>query len=213
MIALGDGNIGGWACWDLGAHFGLYSIGLARRVGPEGEIAAFEPNPASFARLERHRDMNRLTWLRLFPAAVSDHNKGAELFTYGELGTTTTHLPYDGETRTSEVGALSVRTIKLDDLVKRGELRRPNFIKIDVEGHGHHAIAGMRETLRSSRPIVIMAFHSPQEITGAMEVLAPLAYTWREIGTPSFGVDITAAHDYVFLPADGEKIHPVKSPP
>jgi FkbM family methyltransferase len=200
MMALGNGDIRGWACWDLGAHFGLYSVGLARRVGPRGEIAAFEPNPASFARLERHRRMNRLTWLKLFPAAVSDHNRGAELFTYGELGTTTTHLPYDGETRTTDVGALSIRTIRLDDLVNRGELRVPNFIKVDVEGHGHHAIAGMREALRTSRPIIIMAFHSPQEITGTMEILEPLGYTWRESGTHPFAVEIISGRDYVFLP-------------
>src|SRR5436309_1838240 len=42
---LGLGAIGGWSCWDLGAHFGIYSIGLARRAGPTGQVAGFEPNP------------------------------------------------------------------------------------------------------------------------------------------------------------------------
>ncbi|MSU65186.1 MAG: hypothetical protein EXS38_03585 [Opitutus sp.] len=57
LLGLGGGDIRGWTCWDLGAHFGLYSVGLARRVGPAGQVAAFEPNPISFARLQRHRDI------------------------------------------------------------------------------------------------------------------------------------------------------------
>ena len=39
------GDMQGWSCWDLGAHFGIYSVGLARLVGPQGQVAAFEPNP------------------------------------------------------------------------------------------------------------------------------------------------------------------------
>jgi len=50
----------------LGAHFGLYSVALALRVGPEGQVAAFEPNPVSFARLERHRRMNGLDRLKTY---------------------------------------------------------------------------------------------------------------------------------------------------
>jgi hypothetical protein len=72
LLALGGGDIRGWNCWDLGAHFGLYSIGLAQRVGPMGQVAAFEPNPLSYARLHRHARMNRFDWLKTYQAAVSD---------------------------------------------------------------------------------------------------------------------------------------------
>lgn len=196
MLALGD--ITGWVCWDLGAHFGLYSIGLARRVGPTGQVAAFEPNPLSFERLDRHRRMNRLPWLKTYAAAVSDHNEGAELFTYGNLGTTTTHLQFEDETRTAEIGALPVRTVRLDDLVRREELRRPNFIKIDVEGHGHHAVRGMQDALAAALPTVVMGFHSHQETDGTMDILRPLNYTWREIGLTSRNPPIVSGRDYIF---------------
>ena len=176
LCALGGGDIRGWACWDLGAHFGLYSVGLALRVGPTGQVAAFEPNPLSFARLERHRRMNGLTWLKPYAAAVSEASGAAELFTYGDLGTTTTHLPYDGEPRTGQVGALAVRTVRLDDLVRNGELRPPQFVKIDVEGHGHHALKGMHETLVAARPLIIAGFHAPEEVAGMTSLILPLGY-------------------------------------
>jgi hypothetical protein len=92
---LGGGSMAGWSCWDLGAHFGFCSVALSMRVGPSGQVAAFEPNPDSFARLERHRRMNRLTWLKTYQAAASDHTGSAELLTYGDLGSTSTHLRYD----------------------------------------------------------------------------------------------------------------------
>ena len=200
LLALGGGKIPGWTCWDLGAHFGLYSVGLARRVGPTGQVAAFEPNPLSFARLERHQRMNALPWLKLFPAAVSNHTAGAELFTYGNPDGTTSHLPYDGETRTSAVGAIDVATLRLDDLVNSGELRPPRFIKIDIEGHGHHALAGMSETLRSFRPMVLAALHSPQELDGTLALLDGEHYACREIADKPSGRPLQVGSDYLFTP-------------
>lgn len=200
LVSLGNGSIRGWSCWDLGAHFGLYSIGLARRVGPDGQVAAFEPNPLSFARLERHHRMNGLPWLKLYRAAVSERSGTAELYTYGNVRATTTHLPYDGETHTGDVGAIRVPKIRLDDLVRAGELRIPQFVKIDVEGHGHHALAGMRETLTLARPILIVGFHSPSELDGVMALLAPLSYSVRQVDEPNPTSEVTVGGDYLFTP-------------
>src|SRR5713226_6755785 len=36
------GSIVGAACWDLGAHFGIYAVGMAMAVGATGQVAAFE---------------------------------------------------------------------------------------------------------------------------------------------------------------------------
>ncbi len=200
LCGLGGGDIRGWNCWDLGAHFGFYGIGLARRVGPTGQVAAFEPNPVSFARLEHHRAMNHLPWLKLYPAAVSAQSGSAELYTYGNLATTTTHLPYDGEQRTVETGALTVHTVRLDDLVRTGELRAPNFVKIDVEGHGHQALQGMQETLSAVRPLIVAGFHSPQEIEGMTSLLLQSGYRWEQIGSSAPSPKFQVGADYLFTP-------------
>lgn len=200
LMTLGGGDIRGWTCWDLGAHFGLYSIGLARLVGPVGQVAAFEPNPASFTRLSRHARMNGLPWLKLYAAAVSNHPGSAELYAYGDLSTTTTtHLPYEGEVCTAAAATVSVPLVQLDQLVARGELRLPNFVKLDVEGHGHHALAGMSDSLRVSRPILLVALHSPQEAEGILTLLDPLGYTRREVGV-SRSPDALVGRDFIFTP-------------
>jgi FkbM family methyltransferase len=197
---LGEGDIRGWNCWDLGAHYGIYSVALALRVGPAGHVAAFEPNPESFARLERHRRMNRLTWLKTIPSAASDHTGHAELLTYGELDSTSTHLRYDGETAGANAAPIGIRTVRLDDLVQRGELRLPQFVKVDVEGHAHKALAGMSASLAAGRPSLIVAFHSPEEVAGVLGVLKPLGYRWEAIVPPPAGPATMIGGDYLFRP-------------
>jgi FkbM family methyltransferase len=196
---LGGGAIGGWSCWDLGAHFGLYSVALAIRVGPGGQVAAFEPNPRSFARLERHRRMNRLDWLKTYQAAASDHSGAQELLTYGDLGSTSTHLRYPGEARAEGSAPIAIRALRLDELVKSGELRPPQFAKVDVEGHGHRAVEGMRESIAASRPILIIGFHSSEEEKGVLGVLRPLGYRWAPISGPRDAGSM-AGGDYLFTP-------------
>ncbi|HWA84801.1 MAG TPA: FkbM family methyltransferase [Opitutus sp.] len=198
-VLAGLGDIRGWNCWDIGAHFGIYAVGLAARVGESGEVAAFEPNPASFARLERHRQMNRLHWLKSFQAAVSDVAGTAALCTYGDLKSTTTHLPYEGETPVTAARPVEVRTLVLDDLVGSGCLRPPDLMKVDVEGHAHHALAGARQTLSRHRPILIVGFHSEAEVQGVQSLLQPLGYTTRLIGPGPATTWI--GNDVLFTPA------------
>lgn len=181
------GDLTGKSCWDLGAHYGYYSVGLARRTGPTGQVAAFEPFPSSFARLERHRRMNGLTQLRVFPFAVSDVAGTRELFCDTSEGDTTVHLPYDNEARRQETPVMPVRTVRLDDLVAAGELRLPDVIKVDIEGHGHRALTGAAEALRRNRPVILMGFHSDREESVTRDLLSPLGYEWTVLGGPADG--------------------------
>jgi FkbM family methyltransferase len=201
IASLGGGDIRGWPCWDLGAHFGLYSVALALRVGRQGEVAAFEPNPESFARLERHRLMNRLTWLKTYEAAASDRTGSSQLLTYGEMDSTSTHLRYDKEDVNEASKPIGIRTLRLDDEVEAGRLRAPRFIKVDVEGHGHRALEGMRGSIAKSRPTMIIAFHSTEEVAGVLGVLQPLGYRWTAIVAPPSEPDSLIGGDYLFAPA------------
>ena len=175
------GDLTGKTCWDLGAHYGYYSIVLARRTGPTGQVVAVEPFPGNYARLARHHRMNGLPWLKTYEAAVSDTAGTAEFFSDLSAGDTTVHLAYEGETRTAMTPTITVRTLRLDDLVATGEVRPPDFIKLDVEGHGHRALQGAIESIRRSRPAILMGFHSPQEVAGTEQLLLPLGYRFHPV--------------------------------
>jgi FkbM family methyltransferase len=194
LLALNGGSIAGWSCWDLGAHFGIYAVGLARRVGPTGQVAAFEPSHDSFERLRRHARLNRLTWLKTYQAAASDQSGTAQFYTLGEWVGTGAHLPYDGEPLQDHSVPVPVTTLRLDDLVASGEIRPPQFVKIDVEGHAHRALDGMRDVLERHRPILIVGIHSDAEGCGVMAILSALDYTFTPIEPgaqpPWYGPDL-----------------------
>ncbi len=169
------GDLAGRACWDLGAHFGIFTVGMAMVVGPSGQVASFEPDPVSFSRCRLHVQRNRLDWVRLYNAAVSDAPGTASLIPSLGVGASTSHLPYQGE-QVPVAGTISVRTVALDVLVDGGELRPPHLIKVDVEGHGASALCGAARTVQQSRPAIILSTHCPAEVGGTRELLEPLGY-------------------------------------
>lgn len=185
--------------WDLGSHYGLYAVGLALRVGPRGSVAAFEPNPHSHARLLMHARRNQLQNLKAYPCAVSDVAGIQRLFLYEGLETTTSHLAYAGETWNESIPTLDISSVRLDDLVAKREIAKPDFIKVDVEGHGAKALAGALNTLSQSRPTLLVGFHSDDEVNGVLAILNPLRYHVTPVLSEA-PASPTSGHDYLFEP-------------
>src|SRR5882762_8210273 len=55
---------------DVGANIGFYTIWAALRVGPEGRVFSFEPNPLATAFLERNIELNELRNVNLYHVAL-----------------------------------------------------------------------------------------------------------------------------------------------
>ena len=199
LVALWDWN--GRNVWDLGSHYGLFAVGLGRRVGPAGSVAAFEPNPLSLARLRLHVRRNRLPWVKTFPYAVSDHSGSQRFFAYEGLENTSTHLAYEGETWNESIPTISVESRVLDALVAAGEIQPPDFIKLDVEGHGHKALAGACLTLAAKRPVILMGLHSDCERDGILAILDPLRYRYSPID-PAAPLPPGPGYDYLAEPLE-----------
>ena len=174
LAALGDAR--GAVGWDLGAHFGIHTVGMAMQVGSTGQVAAFEPDPVAFGRLRRHVEMNRLGHVRLFQAAASDRRDTLPLVNSHGLGSAYTHFQYEDEVLTPETTLLNVATVAIDDLVACGELRHPDLIKLDVQGHGAKALQGAIKSIERSLPIVLFSNHSQWELHGVRDLLDPLGY-------------------------------------
>jgi FkbM family methyltransferase len=189
----------GKSVWDLGSHFGLFAVGLGRRVGPTGAVAAFEPHPDNFARLRLHLRRNHLDWVHPFQIAASDHSGHERLLIYKGGASTTAHLLYDDETLHAGIPYFDVELRPLDELVDEGRIRPPDFVKIDVEGHGHRALAGAIRTIRAHRPVILMGLHSLAEVAGTEELLQPLGYVFEPVkpGAPPDRI----GWDYLLRPA------------
>src|SRR5438128_9459358 len=92
---------------DVGAFIGLYTIALAKRVGPSGKVVAFEPDPDNFTALKAHVELNNVSdRVELIQAAVGTQD-GATSFETGKAS----------ESHISAVpanGTQMVRCVRLD---------------------------------------------------------------------------------------------------
>jgi len=134
---------------DIGANLGVYSLLLARHVGPKGRVFAYEPGSETRAFLERSRDINRLTNLDVLPFALSDRKQ--EAFLVFGYTSEENRLGSSGRGETVQVTSLDNE----DDV---HEWISPDFLKIDAEGEEEKIVAGAREFLRKHSPLVMFEF-------------------------------------------------------
>jgi FkbM family methyltransferase len=152
--------------WDVGALFGVFSLAFTL-TGKERRALAFEPNPASRAKL--------LECLRLNPAAKVEVHDLA-------LGLAGETVEFEQGFHYTAVAGLSVRpeqkdltrkeTDSIDRLIENG-LAAPDMIKIDVEGHEFEVLQGASKLLFSRKPALAIELHPGMLIhkgTSAFEI-------------------------------------------
>jgi hypothetical protein len=101
-----------------------------------------------------------------------------------------------GDAGKSLCALITIRSLRPEN----GELRAHQFVKIDVEGHGHKALEGMKGTLAKSRPTLIVAFHSNLEVEGVLGILRALEYRWTPIAADPTPPESMVGGDYLFTP-------------
>lgn len=139
----------GFVVIDIGANIGTYTVPLARLVGPNGRVVAFEPNRPTFACLRQNVRQNRLGNVTLVRAAAGPESGFAGLVVtednFGEV-----HLAPPGG---AEAARVAVTTV--DEQVASLGLGRVDYIKIDVEGFELAALRGARRTLAANPKLLV----------------------------------------------------------
>ncbi len=160
LLQPGDGFL------DIGANAGFYTLLASRLVGPSGRVYAFEPVPENIAKIHRHLQLNRVSNVCLYEAAVSDQVGMAVFRTAdaGECGCLST----DGD--------LEVETVTLDELWGTGRLIPPRVIKIDVEGAEAKVLRGGAKVIQHSRPTILLAGHGTARQRECEAILESFGY-------------------------------------
>lgn len=151
--------------FDVGAHLGFYTLGLARRIGPTGVVHAFEPNPASFERLRRHVVANGLTNVVLNRCALGRERHRRTLQApqrANSAGATLSRAEFPSSWEVSEV---TVDVRPLDEYCEEAAVDRLDLVKIDCEGWEPFVLQGAREALRRFRPRLQVEFN-PRHLAG-----------------------------------------------
>jgi len=163
MRLLDDVRLSGRVAIDVGAHAGNWTQSLARRVGPDGVVLAYEALPHYGRALAVSTRLLRTKNIHVRVVAVGDREGLIPLrwrSVSNERLTGKTHIEPGVKNST---GVIEVQMSSLDsDLESRGiHPVDVAFVKIDVEGAELEVLKGATNLLSQGRPIVYMEVEPP----------------------------------------------------
>ena len=163
----------GMTAIDIGANAGVYSLPMARAVGPSGLVFAYEPAAETRHLLEASSALNAAGNLRIVGSALSDDDRTGHL-RHGhssELHALDTASSGQGE-------AVTVTSLDRQSAVHHWP--KVDFVKIDTEGEEERVFAGGRRFFAEQSPLVMF------EVKAGDKVNHHLRKTIEDLGYRSF---------------------------
>ena len=167
---------------DAGAERGMFAARMAQLVGAQGEVHAFEPNPAS---VEYLREIARVEPnVEVHPVALSDSPGTARLYVPVDDGVQVAAVGSLAPPREGDCDTVDVETARLDDALG-DTAARVSFVKCDVEGHELAVLRGAERVLTEARPSLLVEIerrHAGERMEETFEYLAGLGYEGFAVG-------------------------------
>jgi FkbM family methyltransferase len=154
---------------DIGASYGVYTLAMARAVGPGGRVWAFEPEPGTAALLAQSLEANGFSQVVLERGAVAGRTGTGRLSvrTNSELSAL---VEGDGP---GEAVALTT----LDDALARFGWRAVDVLKMDAEGAESEILRGGRRFFAQLEPLVLYEVRKVTTLyLGLVDEFAALGY-------------------------------------
>jgi FkbM family methyltransferase len=143
---------------DIGANIGAHTLTLAKLVGPNGGVMAFEPTDYAFRKLRRNLDLNptlasRVQTLHCFLTGDDQASVPSAIYSSWPLTSgSELHPKHLGrEMQTEQAQARS-----LDSVLSEHAGRRVQLVKLDVDGYECDVLRGATAMLRDARPVFVM---------------------------------------------------------
>lgn len=157
--------------WDIGANIGYHTVAFATKAK---HVYSFEPNRKNFELLLKNtKTFNNVT---LVNAAVSNKNG---FISVGDFDLEV-YSNY-GNVKVGE-GGENVLCIKPDSF----SMNKPDFIKIDVEGHELFVLEGCRSILEKNKPVLYLEAHETPDLPVIYELLDQLDYYMYWVMIPNY---------------------------
>jgi FkbM family methyltransferase len=170
---------------DVGAYIGLYTVALARRVGPAGKVTAFEPN-----KLKSHLHLNK----------IDDRVDAVNVAVGARDGLTSFSQDKDSQNQIvspNSPNSLSLPLLRLDTHFRDAHL---DLLKIDVEGFEE-------DVLRGSENLLADRARAPRRI-----YIEVHPYNWHLCGTTSESLlDRLRSHNYEVRHMDGAFVRHIEN--
>lgn len=179
---------------EVGGHIGYISVFFSYLAGDKGRVIVFEPGNNNLPYIKEN--VSKLKNVMLIEKAVSDSNGTAKFYTENLSGQNNSLKPGYGKSVEKmsyvkkEETVIEVETITLDTYFANTNIK-PDFIKIDIEGAEDMAINGMKGTMSTAMPMLMI------EITkNRQEVFALLKRSGYALFSPTSNTPIDEVEHY-----------------
>lgn len=148
--------------WDIGSHFGYFTLLAAELVGGNGHVIAVEPAPQTFQVLKANTQT--LKNVEVYHKAISDKLADIVFYEFPVLYSEYNSFVIDQYKNEdwfekNQPQAIEMQTITLDHLYHKTKDRTiPKIIKIDVEGAELFAVNGSKALLSNEDVYFILEF-------------------------------------------------------
>ena len=140
---------------DAGANCGHLSIYFSKLAGNQGKIFAFEPDKFNILRIEENIKLNNdlTSNIKIEDVLLWDEDKLVDFYEAGTVGSSAVWMPDNDK-------CVKKEAVKIDTWVKKNNINKLDFIKMDIEGAEIEALDGCIETLKNLKPnFAIASYH------------------------------------------------------
>lgn len=190
--------------YDIGANLGLWALRMLERVGPQGSVCAFEPNPETAQRLKQNIDLSGHVNAQIFAHALGSATDTLTLYVPDDVGRSSLAAEAETDRR------IDVPVRRLDDVWNEQGRPHISFIKIDIEGAEPMVLRGASDFLQTVRPVICCEVNVeklanmgrvPSDVTEPLFHLGYKALIWNETKlAPMKYPVIKETCDLVFIP-------------
>jgi len=174
---------------EVGAHIGSHTVSMARLVGPWGRVYAFEPQRKIYRELHHNLALNGITNVEPLRYAIGSGDARIVEMNPSTPGN-------EGGTGVGRGGD----PVELRTLDSFG-FDRVSLVKIDVEGYENAVLDGALDTIRRTRPVIVLEIMGGVDYaTASPEARRQIEATWRKLEQLGYRVTPVFQHDYLALP-------------
>ena len=139
---------------DVGANTGVYSL-VAQTVNPQARVYSFEPLQRAHDSLKANVALNGYG-IDCRRTALSDYDGDGVIYDLPVEHNYTASVNRNNYPSTYSVKETPIKTMTLSTFIETEKLDRVDLIKIDVESHEPHVLAGMGPYLAAMKPVLLV---------------------------------------------------------
>ncbi|MDA8822370.1 FkbM family methyltransferase [Candidatus Pelagibacter bacterium] len=154
---------------DVGAHKGTYTDLIIKNFRVKKALM-FEPQKYIFKKIKNK--YKHIKFIKIFNCAISSENKLQKIYINNhDLTSSLTKLdetnPYlkrkaklfvSNKNKSLIKETYNIKTVRLNDVIKKNRIKKINLLKIDTEGHELEVLLGLNKSIKHTH-FILIEFH------------------------------------------------------